>query len=506
MKKMTRILTLLVCFTMTIVMVSCKPAPTGTSGNSSNNTSGVSVDESTPDNNGSSTDNNESSTDISQDESGTSVDSTGNSTDVLSGVSGTSSTSSQSKTSSVASSSEPQVDVSVYPTSLKGKTAKKLVWYTPNDNEKLVYANFTKVTGCNVKIVQTTYENYMVKLSGMIAANDAPDTANLSVRHYPTFMTKNLLQPIDKYIDKDDPLLDFSAMDLLKYDNSYYGIASSSTAETFVVYFNKTMFDNATNVNKNPLELYEDGQWNWDTFSDLVQKMVKKDNNGNVTRYGLSLERINLFSCSAGIDFITVSGSNITNKIKDPRILASWEYIKKLAFIDNYAIKISNPTNYMAQGKSAMAIEGSWAVDRGSANAPFKGMTDKWDWVPFPKYLGGTSYQPIESNVWGVPYRAKNPEAGYYLARWGIDPASLDGVEGAPDPHQYQTAADEVRLDELYAMKKYTTIAQGILGDQLWNLWWDLCNPDNQGATVIDSWVPKIDAAIERVVNEIPKK
>lgn len=502
--KKVRFLALLMAMIVSVGFVSCAKKPAdSTSGQTSGSTDAAS-DTVDPGNLEDPAVSDDITVDTSGDASGTDTPS-GSSANPNSTGGSANSNSTGGKTSNN-NSSKPQVDESIYPASLKGKTATILIWNTPTENDKLLYENFKRVTGCTVKTVQTTYENYLPKLSGMVAANSAPDSAYLTVRHYPTFMTKNLLQPIDKYVRKDDKVLDFSAMDMLKYNGSYYGVASAETAEHFVVFFNRTMFNDATNVKKNPLELYEDGEWTWEALADLTQKMVKKDNFGNITRYGLALDRVQTFMNSTGVDFINVDGNKITNCIKDERVKTSWEFIKNLTYVDNYAIKTSNPASHFASGKSAMFIEGSWAVDRGSSNAPLKGMKDKWDWVPFPKYSKGTSYQPVEAGVWGVPYRAKNPEAGYYLGRWCVDPASLEGVPGAPDPHQYQTEADVKRLNEMYASPKYTTIAQGIMGDELWDLWWDLLNPDNQIATAIDSWVPKIDAAIKRVVNEIPKK
>jgi len=481
-KRRTRILALLVAMTLCVGITACKPAEkdnSSTTGDASTITSGGDAENSDVDGEVTS-------------EEGQTNNSSG---DQVSETSTTKPTSSSGKTNSNTS-SKPHVDESFYPASLQGKTAKILLWDTPNGNTKLLYQNFEKVTGCKVEYIQTTYENYLTKLSGMVAAKDAPDVAYLTVRHYPTLMTKNLLQPVDKFVRKDDPVLDFSAMDMLKYNGSYWGVASSETAEHFVLFFNRTMFNDATNIKKNPLELYESGQWTWEALADLTEKMVQKDNTGKVTRYGLALDRAQTFMNSTGIDFIKVDGNKITNQIKDPRIKESWSFIKKLTFEDNFAIKISNPASYFASGKAAMFIEGSWAVDRGSETAPLKQMKDKWDWVPFPKYSKGTSYQPIESGVWGVPYRAKNPEAGYYLARFIVDPNSLEGVEGAADPHKYHTEADKKRLQEVYSSKKCTTIAQGIMGDQLWDLWWDLLNPEKKIATEIDSWSPKIDAPI----------
>lgn len=494
MKKWCRFISVLLCILLLLSLISCG----GKQSSDSSLTDSSTTSEETNDTDSTS----DGTDDTSSDSSNTGSTNGGDGGTTASGKKTAAATTKKNQTTTT----KRQVDVSIYPKTLNGKTARILLWDTPTDNDKLMYNNFTKVTGCNVKFVQTTYENYAYKLSSMVASNDAPDTAFLIPRNYPSFILKDLLQPIDKYVKKDDPLLDFSAMNHFKFNDQYWGIASKSTAEHFVVFFNKTMFDEAKNVNKNPLELYNEGNWNWNTFADLVQKMVAKDSSGNIVRYGLALDRVHTFMDSTGIDFVTVNGNDLKNNIKDPRVKKAWEFIKELTFVRNYGIKVANPPSFFAQGKAAMCIEGHWAVDRGSNNAPLKSMRDKWDWVPFPKYPDGQSYQPIEAGVWGVPYRSKNPEAGYYLARWVIDPASLDGVEGAEKPNQYRTKADVDRLEVVYASNKFSTMTVGILGDALWDLWWDLLNPENQVGTVIDNWVPTINNHINRVLNEIPKK
>ncbi len=393
----------------------------------------------------------------------------------------------------------------VYP-DLSGKKVVRLLWEKVSTSDKAIYDNFTEITGAEVKTTITTYKNYFTKLSAMVAAGTRVDSAMMHQEHFPLMITKEMLMPISKYVDPKDELLDFDFMNQFKWDGEYYGIQLKGTNQNhMVVFFNEDMFAEAGV--KNPLQYYNEGNWNWTTFVDLCKKMTKTKADGGVEVYGCCVNDVSSFMCSTGKNIIEYDGTKLVNNILDPDVIYSWKFIRDLVWNDNgYAIKdVGVLTDYLTNGKSAMAINGAFAVNRSTSadsNAQLYKMKDKWDWVPFPTYVDQSGklrehYQPTLFTQWNVPATSKEPEAGYWLNRFFLDPYKFEGSNFSEST--IRTDADKKRLAELYAAKSKADFIGGVAGAQeSYDLTWDLQNKAAGDVdSVANSWKPKLDTAIK---------
>ena len=380
---------------------------------------------------------------------------------------------------------------------IKGTTIKILLWYAPDKDEKKEFDDFETMTGAKVKVIQTSYDNYQTKIASSIAARDPLDSVHMSADWYPAFVIRGLMQPIDNYIDKNDEVLDFTSMDLLKWGGKYYGVAGKDDASCMMVYFNKTMFDNTLGV-KNPLQLYNEGNWNWNTFADLAKKMTVVSG-GKTTRHGFAAYSYMGFMLSAGGSFFQIkNGKDITVSIKTSNAVAGWKFYKDL-YSDGYAGDSgSNCISNFVSGKTAMLAHYSWIIkDRYTApdTYSFASMNDEWDWVPFPSYPDGKSYQPVELSVWGIAKGSKNPLGAYLLNHWR--------AEGRGATSGSQLPNEEIqRLQKMYALPKGVDFGKSVMGSDLWSLCWDMYDPDGDIDSAVDEWLPKMKSAAERLMKE----
>ena len=293
---------LVIC--MLISLTACKKGADTSEGDSSSNVTSV-----------------ESNDVITEDSSNVTPDKDGETTSDSSNEpsSSTNSSSKPSTTTSAVQKTENELTNYYQKFDIKGTTVKMLLWYTPDKEEQEKLDAFEKMTGATVKVVKTTYGNYQTKVAATIAAGSPVDCVMLGVDFYPSFLVRKLMQPIDSYIDKKDPTLDFSAMNTMKWDNKYYGITSSKEADFQVIFFNKTMFDNTPGVS-NPLELYNAGKWNWNTFADLCKKMTVKE--GGVTKkYGFTQAQQKTFMQSSGASFFKIeNGTKVKVNLKESNV------------------------------------------------------------------------------------------------------------------------------------------------------------------------------------------
>lgn len=364
----------------------------------------------------------------------------------------------------------------------KGKTIKYLIGYNPQAWEQQIYDEFEKITGAKIKYIQEgTSSN---KLAALIAANDAPDVYRMRQEQYPDYITKKLVQPLNKYIDREkDTWLAYELMDRIKYNDLYYGITDHYWGDLIFVYFNKDLFDKNLDVQKNPLELYNEGNWTWDTFYDLAKKMTVKDDQGHITQYGSTSTLLNLFALSAGAGIVEGSNGVFRNTLNTKQIKDAAEMEKKLAAGGYYKPEEGNFT----QGNVAMFLYPQYRMrEKGSW-----GRTSfKWDVAPFPAYTGGTSYTPAQYEFGVVPMKAKNPEAGYMLINYRAY------------CQENMTTQKEISKEWLALWKKAATgktmpcLDLGVCGD-IWGLYRQLADPSSNTQTVIDSWMPRIDGKIK---------
>lgn len=374
---------------------------------------------------------------------------------------------------------------------LSGTTIKLLTWYTPESWEQKIYDEFEEKTGAKIKIIPTGTSSVTQKLTALIAANDAPDAAAMESAYFPQFITKKLAQPLTSYISKEkDTWLAYELMDMCKYDGEYYGITDHFWGTSVFVYYNKKIFNSSTKVKSNPLELYNSGKWTWDAFYDFAEKLTVKDKNGNVTQWGAKAQIVNAFSLSAGATVIKSNNGKFTNTINTAEMKNAFTFVQKL-YKNNYYTKDQGSWE---SGNVAMYIFPQYPV-RVDNYSDWKGID--FDWVPFPSYTQGTSYQPADIQLGIVPRKAKNPEAGYLLLNWRaycqenmktVSQSNKEWVE------RYKKAATS---------KKNCSLEVGVLGDDVWKLYAELSDPENSLQSKIDSWSSVINGKIKDYEKEV---
>lgn len=376
------------------------------------------------------------------------------------------------------------------------KEVKVLLWYTPEDWEQKIYDEFTKQTGAKVKFIPTGTSSVQQKLTALIAANDAPDVAIFESSDYPQFITKKLAQPLTKYIDKSkDTWLAYDLMDALKYNGEYYGITDHFWGGATFVYYNKDIFKNSTAVSKlkyeTPLDAYNAGAWTWDTFYDFAEALTVKDAKGNVTQWGAKTSAVDNFIRSTGSAVISIVDGKATNTINTKGLKDACAFVQKL-YKNNVYTKDQGSWD---QGNVAMNIMPQYPI-RTDNYPSWADIKFEWDWVPFPKYPDGKSYQPVGIQVGSVPRKAKNPDAGYALINFRayyqesmrtITQSNKDWVA------RYKKA---VTGDTSFAMEV------GIIGNEVWTLYAELTDPANSLQSKIDSWSSVVDGKIKSFEQE----
>lgn len=367
---------------------------------------------------------------------------------------------------------------------LSGKTIKLLVWYTPEDYEQKIYDEFEKKTGATVKLVQCGTSSVQQKLTALVAANNAPDATMMDQNDFPSLIIKKLVQPISKYVQKDkDTWLAYDIMDIAKYNNEYYGVTDHFWGGANFIYYNKKIFSNSTKVKKTPLDYFNEGNWNWDTFYDLAEKLTEFDDKGNVTQLGFLNNEFSLFAQSAGASCVSYNNGTFKNTINTPELKAAYNLEKKLN-----QNKYTSRSGDWKGGKVAMQAYAEYPIRSGAWS--WYNYSFQWDWVPFPSYTGGKSYQPTRVQFGVIPSKAKNPEAGYLLLDW-----RAYCQENMVTTSQ-QNAEWKERYRKAVTGNTKFSLEYSVMGSKAWTLLQELPDPNKGLQTTIDSWSTVIDGKI----------
>ncbi|MHB8964137.1 MAG: ABC transporter substrate-binding protein, partial [Saccharofermentanales bacterium] len=167
---------------------------------------------------------------------------------------------------------------------LKGSTVKRYIWVDPLPvNEITLMNKFEEETGIKIKNIMVPWETIDTKYILDISTGSSPDLITVSDEKWPRYAIKGIAQPIDSYFDKNDEIFKTSdQLGYFKWKGENYAISGESSP--LLLWYNKTMFEQ--NDVKTPLEYYEEGTWNWDTWRKAGMELTVTPDTGGKEQWG----------------------------------------------------------------------------------------------------------------------------------------------------------------------------------------------------------------------------
>lgn len=376
--------------------------------------------------------------------------------------------------------------------------------------EKMI-DEFENTYGCTVQ-----YENYggewSTKIYQLINSGDPPDTMIVTDNTYLTYLSRNMIQPIDGLYDPEDPVWNTSIMDQFTYKGKAYGAARQDEDYIFFIYFNKTMFENAGE--KTPAEYAEEGAWDFDTFTEVAAKFVQDtDNDGISNQRGYGTWYWDLFVFANGGHGIEIADDgSISLTLDHPEELKGLQIMQDLQNIYR-SFDHGQPywrEDFMA-GNVAMIAERPWQAV-GSYDV-YNNTNFEIGIAPFPTGPDAPEgISPAMLYSWGVPTGADNPKGALAWYRF----QSVYKEAHADDP---LIAADRERTykdDETYEWVKefnrtHTPNGSFMYGladwwSQRWVLWEDIFNNMVPPATAVASHRSFIQGKIDSLTELLEGK
>lgn len=151
---------------------------------------------------------------------------------------------------------------------------------------------FQQKYNSDVEWVECTWSDRFTGLATLTLSDDIPDFASNDMVYFPYNTMKGMFQPVDDYVNYDDPLWrdmkDF-AYNYVSLNGKAYMFVTDITYGNVVVYNRRVIsewgFDD-------PTELYFNDEWTWDKFQEMCYDFSDAD----ADRYALDS-----WSCSSGM-------------------------------------------------------------------------------------------------------------------------------------------------------------------------------------------------------------
>lgn len=317
---------------------------------------------------------------------------------------------------------------------ISGQTVYWMALYDLNpigtQDRSVALSLFEDVYGAKIEYIATTEGSKFDDLANRINSGDQIDMFPYEWDAVPNGVTKGMYDPLDDYIDLSDPLWadmrDYAEM--FKYNGHYYVVPFTLSDPLAITYSREMIAEEGL---KDPYELYKKGEWNWNTFVDMMKQFVSNAEDGQA-RCGVRGWFGQAMLQSTGDTVVKYDGKQFTNNIMSASIERAelmQEEISRLGLYD--------PTWYSyfpEDGSTLFYGMAPWSLGESNAKNPDGDIFI----VPFPKDPESDTYY-LNMNF-GAVMLVRNSKMGDAVATY-IKCSRLAVTEA-----QYKAAEKEKQL------------------------------------------------------------
>ena len=290
-------------------------------------------------------------------------------------------------------------------------------------------AVFQERYGGTIKYYPCTFEERYDKLTEYISSDEGIDFfygGNLDA--FPKGAIKKMFVPVDDYIDFDSPLWEDvkDVNDTFTWNGKHYMAGVQATGDAVAVVYNrKTVAEAGLD---DPAVLYENGEWTWDAFQNMLESYVDADNQ----KYGIDgwWFEFGLMN-TTGVPPVSLENGKLVSNLADPSMERVQNWIYDLYQKGCIAIGVGDfgwetKPAYVGEGKTLFYPIGLYDF-----------YTEKSQWTA--KYGEDAFFVPMP----------KDPEADEYYIPTGFE--SYMFVSGGSNPQgvaKYLDCKRFARMDE----------------------------------------------------------
>lgn len=341
---------------------------------------------------------------------------------------------------------------------VKGTTVKLQYRGEISALEKKQIQAFERAYGCTVVTDIMAWNDFKNQFLALVASGNVPDNVGIPDETYLKWVTKGLLQPLDAYVNATDEAWSDEIWNTFSWKGQHYGVGGDGGVVPMFCIYNASLFK-AKGV-KTPLEYYNEGNWNFDTFKKTAIEMTYGDVIGASVSWRYLLHLCN-GNTAVNID---ADKGTVTNALTEKSAITATELLVELKR-GNYAT-FEAPFDLFGNAQIAMVLERPWNIigQFDLRNTTLKNA--EIEIAPLPK--GPDAKEEYSVNIMnanGVPTKAQNPLGACAWYYFGISYAKSHANDADVVENRRKTYTDEqyqFQNEYLASHKSINTFVYGV--------------------------------------------
>lgn len=303
---------------------------------------------------------------------------------------------------------------------------------------------FEETYGGKIDYYSCTWDERIDKLQLLISSDDSPDLVDREEVSFPYLVTKSVYEDLTDYIDLTQSHWQAYAplVEQYEWNGGHYYYPFTATALPDCLIYNKTVFTDL--ALDDPKELYENGNWTWDTFKQVMIDFVERQDGAIGGVYGLLSNDIML---TTGVPLVGYNSGNIVNNIETPELERAASYLMELRR-EGLAVRgdgmWSNEPAPLAKHKVAFLGVGTWKITDFCKDYS----EEEYGFVPYPRDPSADNYYyNCSAQGYFVPKGSKNIEGAA---------AFIDIMRKCnDDPELRAVVKESIMNDKKYSEEQY---------------------------------------------------
>lgn len=291
-----------------------------------------------------------------------------------------------------------------------GVTAGKvnaLCYYDIIESEAVLGELFAERYGGTVETELCTSLEYFDKIATRVVADQSPDMVRYDWSAIPWGTSKNMYLALDEWLDMDAPLWagEKDVIEDFAYAGKHY-YYPAAVQSNFAIIYNKLSLEEAGLPN--PMDLYFEGNWTWDTFEDMLK--VWADQGEDYTAFTGGSWTAMMFANATGTKIIDLTDTGIDNNMKSQNVQRTMDWLANLKKQNYVGEGFVDPAQAFLDGKLLFLGMGlTWGFESAQESLFKAAIPYEFEAVPIPRDPQADEYY-LSADTFGymVPSGATN--------------------------------------------------------------------------------------------------
>lgn len=393
-----------------------------------------------------------------------------------------------------------------------GKTLKLAVGYTTTSTFAAMVKGFESTYNCKIQITQLSFDKYLADLAAKVTSGEVFDIVYVHGSFYPNCFIKGFFQPLDGVFTTAD-LYDVNhlaagGIDQVKsegfaWDGHYYAVTGYKTSVPMLYYNKKMMVAAGYTGQKDPLALYNAGDWSYQKLQEIGQQVT--DASAGIYLGGRDFFAGGLVAFNRG-QFVTLNGTAVSENLSDPRIYNAYKFQREISLGSGAIINYKTGTggqdySAFANGKTYMFYNDASmysTLAKAAAESGYFGKSkENLGYVPFPFGPDNTQKEYFIKWLegWGAGINCKDKRAAVAFTKFESKWAESANSKYAA-PVEFNALVDQLLTGKVFwnigGFAGKSTYIPG-LQDEVCA---ELTDPNNDLAATLEKYRNKVNSCL----------